>query len=140
MLSTWDDNSIGGGGAPFRVANSESKDCGLKCVALNSRSIVNKRYELKALLLHEKYDLVAITEIVPSDYCVYRKDRNRHGGGVMIAVRNDIPSVDRTDLDADCELKWIQLTVQEKEIIVGVFYRPPSSPSSCLQQLHNMYL
>jgi len=70
------------------------------------------------LLLHEKYDLVVITEtflseeilnseIVPSDYCVYRKDRNWHGGGVMIAVRNDIPSADRTDLDADCELKWI---------------------------------
>ena len=38
-VSTWDDNSIGGGGAPFRVADSESKDCGLKCVALNSRSI-----------------------------------------------------------------------------------------------------
>ena len=54
------------------------------------------------------YDIIAVTETLldsniddsefaPHSYSVFRRDRNRHGGGVMIFVRNHIPVFRRFD-------------------------------------------
>ena len=75
----------------------ESFKCGLSCVSFNSRSVVNKRLELSRLLALKSYELVAITEtfldstinsseIFSDSFNVQRRDRSRHGGGVLLAV------------------------------------------------------
>ena len=60
----------------------------------------------------------------------YRKDRGgeRMGGGVLIYVRDIIPSKRRQDLEVvNIECLWVELTINKKKILFGVFYRPPDS-------------
>ncbi len=127
--------------------------CGyLKCQVLNARSIVNKSRDLQALLVSEKLDAVAITETFLShdildselldgipDFTIFRRDRNRQGGGVMLVLRNGIPAIRRTDLETDCELLWVEITPASasSNFLLGVFYRPPGTiSSSVLNELH----
>ena len=118
----------------------------LTCRCLNARSISNKTLELHALLLD--LDILAITETFLSDeildsefqapsHTVFRKDRNRQGGGVMIFVRNTIPATRRHDLETDCELLWIELCVKPSPILLGIFYRPPHTDSKYLSYLQH---
>ena len=61
------------------------------------------------------------------NYNVYRKDRNTVGEGVFNAVRDNLLSQARPDLDAACENIWAEVsTVKEKPLIIGSYYRPPS--------------
>ena len=60
------------------------------------------------------------------DYCnktIWRKDRNLHGGGVLIAVNDSIPAepvlVDNTD---NTEIIFIRI---KESILLGFYYRPP---------------
>ena len=70
---------------------------------MNTRSIVNKLTQFNSLIYYKDYDIIAITEtwlsdnlldqeIIPTSYTIYRKDRSPRGGGVMLAVKNSIPS------------------------------------------------
>ena len=44
-------------------------------------------------------------------YHVIRKDRNRHGGGVLLYVRDSIPFTERNDLLADTlEMVCVELS------------------------------
>ncbi len=113
----------------------------LSCSLMNARSIVNKILDLNVFLVTVKPDVVAITEsfldgsildseVVDDSFLIFRKDRNRHGGGVMILVRRGIPAVCRDDLmnmDKESEVIWIELLVKPRTILFGVFYRPPGS-------------
>ena len=58
----------------------------------------------------DNIDILAVTETFLSDdimdndlansnLAIFRKDCDRHGGGMMIFVRNDIMAVRRLDLD-----------------------------------------
>ena len=79
----------------------ESLKSKLSCVSFNSRSIVNKRLELSSLLTLKSYELVAITEtfldstinsseMFSDTFNVQRRDRSRHGGGVLLAVHQGL--------------------------------------------------
>ena len=70
---------------------------------INCRSIVNKQDELQALIISEEIDLILGTEyhlddsitnseVFPANFSVYRKDSNRHRGGVFIPLRNNMSS------------------------------------------------
>ena len=68
-------------------------------------------------------------------YQLYRLDRNRHGGGVIVYVRScfvttlvPVPSHG---------LEIISLTVSNGigKVCISVFYRPPSSPSLIFEDL-----
>ena len=62
-----------------------------------------------------------------------RKDRNKDGGGVMIALKGDLVASHRPDLDADAEILWVQLEiVGSKPLLIGAFYRPQ------VTELHEM--
>ena len=74
----------------------------LLCTCFNARSIVNKQLDLYAMLTASAPDVVVITEtfldcsivdgeVFPQNYCLFRRDRNRHGGGVLIAVSDKFP-------------------------------------------------
>jgi exonuclease III len=59
----------------------------------------------------------------------FRKDRktNRYGG-VMIYLKNQIPSRGRLDLEIDkIEGIWIECEFHSSKVLIGTFYRPPNS-------------
>ena len=82
---------------------------------------MNKLSDLSVLLQVDKPDIAAITEtfhnediseseIVDNSYYAFCHDCNRHGGGVMLLIRNTISATRRTDLEDDCELLWIEIS------------------------------
>ena len=89
---------------------------GLKFISMNTNSITGKKLELLAFLDFHKPHVVAIqetkidssiarSELFPKTcpYSVYRKDRNIHGGGVMLLVHKDISHKPVTELENDSE-------------------------------------
>ena len=120
----------------------------VSCLSLNARSIVNKRVELASRLSSVSFDLVAVTktwldssinsaEIFPSTYHVHRKDRSRSGGGVLLACSQKISSIRTSELETDCEIMWCKIVISNPYscLMVGVFYRPPSTDVSYLLEL-----
>ena len=99
-----------------RNANRNSHK-GVKCFLANARSLKNKFQDLRAVVFAEQFDILAITEtwfdssvldhkVLPSSYAIYRRDRqDRRGGGVFLAVHNDL-LVRSPDLETSCELLW----------------------------------
>ena len=54
--------------------------------------------------------MVYVAIYIPSHYVVFQKDSNRHGGGVLILLRSSIPAMERSDLETNYELLWIQIS------------------------------
>ena len=88
---------------------------------------MNKKLDLDALLATENLDILAITETFLGEdinnsefsegYSVFRRDRDRHGGGVMLMVREDIPAIRRQDLETNCEVLWVELSFVPLEVV-----------------------
>ena len=121
----------------------------IRCLYTNTRSVFNKIDELQALAVD--VDIVAVTEtwlkptilsseILPSsDFTIHRRDRavriDKRGGGVMLAVRNIIPSVRRTDIETSAEIVACELRPSDKKkLLFAVFYRPPGSDLAYLKE------
>ena len=109
---------------------------------------MNKSFDLQPYLQSNSLDVLAVTEtflsaeildgeIVGSGYTVHRRDRNWHGGGVMLIVHDSIPSTRRLDVETECELLWVELTLNSTNLLVGVFYNPPGPTSGPLTHLRN---
>ena len=65
-------------------------------------------------------------EIFPQNYVVYRKDRNRQGGGVFVAIKDEYVSTECTNMDSDREIVWASIQIKgSKDLYVGSYYRPP---------------
>ena len=91
-------------------------------------------------------DIVAVTEtflddniihfqLCPTHFTCYRRDRDRYGGGVLIFIKSSITAVRRTDFESCCEIIWIQLVTSDGPLLFAVFYRPPNSGISTLEEL-----
>ena len=120
----------------------------LKVAYFNARSLVNKSASLEVDVYSKIFDIVAITEthldqsvnsaeLFPSNYRVYRRDRNRRGGGVLVAVSDKIICKKRDVLEeSDIELLMLDIHYSKnKSFVFGVFYRPPASDTRCLEIL-----
>ena len=119
----------------------------LKSCSLNARSIVKKRTELQAVVATKELDIIAITEtwlnpeimdqeILSSDYNIYRRDRLGKGGGVLLALRDNICCYRRCDLETDCEILWCEVHFNPcSTYLIGVYYRSPSSDMAYLTKL-----
>ena len=105
---------------------------------LNINSISNKFDQLK-LLLRGKVDILVITEtkldstFPTSQFLIgysepYCFDRNSNGGGVLIYVREDIPSKPLTDhkLTHDIEGTFVELNLRKNKWLLFGSYHPPS--------------
>ena len=60
----------------------------------------------------------------------FRKDRgpNKSGGGVILYVKDNINVSRRDDLDFDdLEGIWVQIKINGKQILFGIFYITPKS-------------
>ena len=88
---------------------------------------------------------VAVSEVFPANYTVYRKDRNSKcpGGGVFQAVKNDLIVLHCPDFDSDCEIIWTQCQLagsNTKPIYFGSFYRSKATDSESLEALQSSLL
>jgi len=120
----------------------------LRIMCANCRSICNKTSELEVCIHDVTPDIVIgseswlskeikTSEIFPPGYQqnVYRKDRNRHGGGVFIAAQNTVTMWEVKGNHPNCELLWTELKTRNKNVIIGSAYRPPNSDVTFLDQL-----
>ena len=59
----------------------------------------------------------------------FRKDRcNRRGGGVLIAIRNHISCVHRSDLEVKLEMIALKIRLNPTIcVLLSAFYRPPDT-------------
>ena len=113
----------------------------------NARSVKNKIPEVQVRVIQEDYNIVAITEswlddsyldceIFPSNYHVFRNDRNSHGGGVLLAVKDVLCPIDKHEFDIkDHEIIWVEFKSPKGRVLIGVFYRPPNYPRNYMDSL-----
>ena len=119
----------------------------LSIVHINARSIyptnvTNRTFKLdeifSVLCIQHKFDVICIsetwlTQAISNDdinlvgYKLFRRDRGRLGGGVIMYVNDQLPSKLKTNLlKNDIESIWIETELSNKKIIIGTFYRPPN--------------
>ena len=150
-------------------ANNSTRSCnsdGLNILYINARSLkafvassdnggtrVFKIQLLQLLVFSSSYDVVCVcetwlndsilsSEILPG-YTIYRRDRlNRIGGGVLVAVKDDIRSTRHAELEPEnTELIVIELIIpNSNSVYLSIFYRPPNSAPDDLLQLNSSLL
>jgi hypothetical protein len=112
-----------------------SKQRNLRITAWNGNSVTLKKQELECFLYTNKIDIAAINEnkLLPKNrfsipgYSVYRLDRNKFGGGVMLITNNNIrhdhfalPNMDRLEAIAVC----IYLHNNKQPLFVSTYLAP----------------
>lgn len=107
----------------------------LKVAHLNVRSLPANFANVKSILLHESYDVLALSETwlsvdLPSNifkivgYELFRCDRINRGGGVAIYIKSYL----RVTLESSLSVNHLEcLWLRVGEGIIGVVYRPPNS-------------
>ena len=109
-----------------------------KIGCLNVRSLYPKLEEVTTFLTTNHFDIFGINEswldssfsdknVEIDGYDIYRKDRNRHGGGVCIYVKSHLECKIIHDDNVEIESLWLTLTINSKEFIIGTVYRPPNA-------------
>ena len=108
----------------------------------NARSILPKFDELSAINSLHSPDIICIVESwLSSDICdselslpgfsLFRRDRNRHGGGILVYVKSTLsPSIISYNSSSPIELLLISVKPKHSSFTLAVFYRPPSSPNA----------
>ena len=116
---------------------------------LNARSILSRssdglqRFDHlhNFVCLDNSFDVILITEthlensidsieINIEGFQLFRKDRNRSGGGVAIYVRNELGPVEVNELKRPgSESIYVKILNCDIPCIIGVFYRPPNQSS-----------
>ena len=77
-------------------------------------------------------------------YDVVSKHRNRHGGGVMLYVKEGV-KFEVIDLNVcqNVESLWVKVKCNSENVVIGVMYRPPSADvnyyNSMLDQLDSIH-
>ena len=68
------------------------------------------------------------SQLFPSGYDIFRKDRNCGGAGVLIAVKDIFIVTSVPELQTDCEIAWCKLElVGHKTVYRSCFYSPKTS-------------
>ena len=58
----------------------------------------------------------------------YRKDRNCHGGGILMYINSNLFHCRRSDLELFCqESIWTEIKVKRNTYLIGLFYSPVTS-------------
>lgn len=107
---------------------------------------MNKIECLEALLVCHDPDLVVLTEtwlsedvfdseIVPRNYKVFRKDRDRRGGGVAVLFKSSLDVIAMPDVTG-VESLFCKLYINKVCYLLGAVYRPPNSSAIIIEQLN----
>ncbi len=111
----------------------------------NARSVLPKHDELKILAEVDNLDVICITvrlcqemcdtELSIPGYLLYRRDRNRHGGGVLMYIKKHIQV--RT-LPQCPDLELFVLSLYKLKVVTGfvwqLFLPPPPPPPKFLSR------
>ncbi len=128
--------------------NNAQKLGTLKVLSANFNSIECHKTEFWNLLDRTNPDIIigvetkldsSITnsEIFPSQYTanVFREDRNRHGGGVLVAFKNDYIGTKESSMKTDCEIVWAKMEVAGcRTLHVCSYYKPSEGDEHSVQQ------
>ena len=112
----------------------------LNLLYLNACSILFKLDELHAICTLGNYHVICVVEswlcntiadkeIQLPGYTIFRRDRDRHGGGILIFVKSNI-SCSIIPLSYNCEFLPLSVNFCRQKICIGVFYRPPCTDIS----------
>lgn len=121
---------------------------GFKIAHLNIRSLVKHIEQFRLYFHKQQFDIICLNEtlldstianheVKINGYDIVRKDRNRHGGGVAIYIRNSINYKVRDELMQD-NLETITVEIckpKSKPFLINCWYRPPDTTL----ELFNMY-
>ena len=103
----------------------------------NCRSILPKIDNLRAVADSQNPDILVLTEtwldatikdheIFIPNYSITRRDRSRHGGGLIMYIRDSIPILSMVR-HPNIELILTRIQLRQGVLMVGLLYRPPSS-------------
>ena len=105
---------------------------------INANSISNKLDDIR-ITIADFVDILVITEskldqsFPESQFFInrfskpFRKDRNRHGGGFLMYIKEDIPQKELSfNLPSDIEIIIIELNINKIKWLVCGCYHPPS--------------
>ncbi len=119
----------------------------IRSIVINCRSIKGKKAELDDLIdslqphiifaseTHLDSDYFS-TEFFPTNFSVYRKDRNRHGGGVLLAVSNELNTYQLSSISTTTESVWVMMHGKgQPPICLGAVYRPPNATDDFMSHL-----
>ena len=110
-----------------------------RTMIINCQSLRGKHANFENVVDYTKPDLILGTEswldssitdseVFPTNYNVYRKDRNTHGGGVFMAVKKCYNSSALPETDTNCEIIWAKVELEQTtDMYVSSFYRPPNT-------------
>ena len=78
----------------------------------------------------------ATYSIFPDNYIICRKDRTANGGGVFIAIRDNLVFSDMPEMDSDCELIWANLQFAgSKPLFIASYYGPQEGKPKAVDKL-----
>ena len=118
-------------------------------VHYNVQSVVNKvdviesgfsNFSLISLTETWLNDSVSNQDLEFNDFQLpFRRDREGDShGGILVYVKNDIPSKRRDDLELNnIECLWVEINVRNKKLLVGTFYRPQNSNALVFSNIEN---
>ena len=89
---------------------------------------LQKWQKLFTIIIHVGSSAIGLEISLPG-YIIFRRDRDRHGGGVLIFVKTELCAsvVPFSEPMANLEFLPIVFTFCELKFCIAVFYRPPSS-------------
>ena len=123
------------------------KHRGFKAAHINIHSLYPKIDEVQFLLCNSNLDILCLSEtwldqslaqeLHINGYSLIRKDRNRHGGGVAIYIKNGLDYCHRPELNSEIvESVWIEIKVAKGHpLLVCCMYRPPSATSEYFNEV-----
>ena len=82
---------------------------------------------------------IATSELFPETcpYTIFRKDRNLHGGGVMLLIHTDIPHMPLSELENDSESVWVKVIANKTSHYVASWCHPLGGSSEDFQLFHD---
>ena len=115
----------------------------LVLASININSIRNKIDQLR-LLLDQNVDILIVEETkidetfpagqfsIEGFMPPFRRDRNQHGGGILVYVKDNIPAklVENQQLPNDIEAIFIELNFRRNKWLLMGTYHPPSQCSN----------
>ena len=119
--------------------------------SLNINSLLLHKDELASILLEKGIHIMALNEtkldkkmpkniLAIPNYKLEREDRNRHGGGVAVYIRDSIKHTRREDIPkSGLELVCVEVQpVKASPFLVIAWYRPPSEPVASFEKLEQV--
>jgi hypothetical protein len=130
--------------------DQNTKPDAIKVMLVNCRSLKSERkqHDFLDLVKTHQPDVIfgqeshidgsfSSSEVFPTGYTISRKDRNVRGGGVFVAITDQLVSTTEYSFDSKCEIIWCKISiVGSKPLYIASFYRPTNDNPVPLTELN----